>query len=111
MSMLGVSLLREIVNKEFITNPGDILQRLREEVIRSLNQTGKTDEQKDGLDIAIVSINTESRHCKYAAFKQLLLDHSGDSMDQQNSALLNNILKWQGNYEQIDDMVVIGVKV
>ncbi len=36
MSMLGIALLDEIVNKEYITHPGVILRRLRKEVIHSL---------------------------------------------------------------------------
>ncbi len=40
MSLMGASLLKEIVNREGITKPGRILDRLREEVIIALNQKG-----------------------------------------------------------------------
>jgi len=179
MSMLGISLLREIVNKGFITKPGAILEHLRTEVIRSLNQKGEKGEQKDGLDISLLSINTDTWKCQYAgahnpiylirnknltefkpdmmpisiyermdkfavhelqletgdqiylfsdgfadqfggkhrkkfkykAFKQLLLDNSSESLDKQHQALLDTIMEWTGDYEQIDDMVVVGLKV
>lgn len=66
MSLLGASLLKEIVNREGITRPGHILDRLREEVIVALNQKGALGEQKDGMDMSLVSIHPESLHCQYA---------------------------------------------
>ena len=66
MSLLGASLLKEIVNREGITKPGLILDRMREEVIGALNQKGSMGEQKDGMDMALVSIDTTSLKCEYA---------------------------------------------
>ena len=66
MSMLGVSMLREIVSKEYISHPGVILRRLRKEVIHALKQTGEFGEQKDGMDLALVSINVDTLVCQYA---------------------------------------------
>jgi len=65
MSMLGVSFLREIVGKEYITHPGVILRRLRKEVIKALKQKSQTDEGvnqneisvKDGMDMTLISID------------------------------------------------------
>ncbi|PIX32937.1 MAG: serine/threonine protein kinase, partial [Bacteroidetes bacterium CG_4_8_14_3_um_filter_31_14] len=56
MSMLGSSLLREIVVKEYMTNPAIILKRLRKEIINSLKQKGETGEQKDGMDMSLITI-------------------------------------------------------
>ncbi len=66
MSMMGISLLREIVVKEKITDPGKILDQLREEVIRSLYQRGASHEQKDGMDLSLVSIDIRTLECGYA---------------------------------------------
>ncbi|MCX6303323.1 MAG: tetratricopeptide repeat protein, partial [Bacteroidia bacterium] len=44
MSMLGMSLLKEIVLKEYITQPDIILKKLRKEIIRSLGQKGTVGE-------------------------------------------------------------------
>lgn len=66
MSMLGISFLREIVNKEYITHPGIILKRLRKEIIKVLNQRGVTGEQKDGMDISLISLNNETKLLQYA---------------------------------------------
>jgi len=66
MSLLGASLLKEIVNREGITNPGQILDRMREEVITALNQKGTTGEQKDGMEMAVLSIEPGTLQCRYA---------------------------------------------
>ena len=60
MSMLGMSLLKEIIIKECITQPDIILNRLRNEIIKALGQTGESGEQKDGMDISLCSINIET---------------------------------------------------
>jgi serine phosphatase RsbU (regulator of sigma subunit) len=66
MSMLGITLLNEIVNKESVTNPGVILDRLRKEVTASLKQKGEKGEQKDGMDIAICSIDLQNMKIQFA---------------------------------------------
>jgi serine phosphatase RsbU (regulator of sigma subunit) len=66
MSMLGTALLNEIVNKEYITHPGVILRHLRKEVINSLQQKGERGEQKDGMDIALCTIDIEEMRLQFA---------------------------------------------
>ena len=74
MSMLGTSLLKEIVQKEYITHPGVILRKLRKEVISALGQKGVSGEQRDGMDMALITINQETRILEYAgAFNSLYL--------------------------------------
>ena len=53
MSMIGNSLLNEIVNEKGITQPAEVLQQLKLAVIKSLKQTGEAGTQKDGMDIAL----------------------------------------------------------
>jgi serine phosphatase RsbU (regulator of sigma subunit) len=66
MSMLGITLLNEIVNKESNTDPGTILDRLRMEVLASLKQKGDKWEQKDGMDIAICTIDRQNMKLQFA---------------------------------------------
>lgn len=66
MSMLGISFLREIVTKEYITHPGIILNKLRKNIINTLKQRGETGEQKDGMDISLICINHENGILQYA---------------------------------------------
>ena len=65
MSMLGINLLNEIVIERGVTNPGDILNRLRDEIVRSL----KTDDgySKDGMDAVVCKIDIETKKLEYAA--------------------------------------------
>jgi len=66
MSMLGMSFLREIVEKEYITHPGIILKRLRKEIIRALKQKGTPGEQKDGMDMALIAIDHKKQTLQFA---------------------------------------------
>lgn len=202
MSMLGISFLREIVQKEQITNSGEILNRLRTEVIKALKQKGELGEQKDGMDMAIVSINhetnvmqfsgannplyivksrkvkveskmanaikefeldelstfklyelrpdkmpiaiyekmnkfttheiqiekgdiiymfsdgyadqfggTKGKKFKYKPFKRLLLENANKPMPEQKEYLNTVFKNWKGSFEQIDDVVVLGLKI
>ena len=56
MSMLGISYLREIVEKGRITDPSKILDKLRKEIISTLNQDVNKD-HRDGLDISLLSLS------------------------------------------------------
>jgi serine phosphatase RsbU (regulator of sigma subunit) len=75
MSMLGIAFLNEIVNNTTDVYANNILNRLRENVIHSLNQTGKNDfETKDGMDIALCVIDHPSMTLQYAgAYNPLIL--------------------------------------
>src|SRR3989339_495877 len=66
MSMLGMSMLKEIVVKEYITQPDVILRKLRREVIKALGQTGASGEQKDGMDMSLCSINMKTKELQWA---------------------------------------------
>jgi serine phosphatase RsbU (regulator of sigma subunit) len=66
MSMLGVSFLNEIVRKENVNNTAEILDHLREHMILQLKQKGFIEEQKDGLDIALCAINTDTLALQYS---------------------------------------------
>jgi serine phosphatase RsbU (regulator of sigma subunit) len=66
MSMLGITLLNEIVNKDSVTDPGLILDRLRKGVTDSLRQKGDRWEQKDGMDIAVCTIDRGNMKLQFA---------------------------------------------
>jgi serine phosphatase RsbU (regulator of sigma subunit)/tetratricopeptide (TPR) repeat protein len=65
MSMLGINLLNEIVIERKITEPGAILNSLREEIIKAL----KTDKEftKDGMDATVCKINFDTNVLEYSA--------------------------------------------
>jgi serine phosphatase RsbU (regulator of sigma subunit) len=66
MSMLGVSFLNKIVNEDKITEASRILNDLREDVIRSLQQSGKEGEQKDGMDMGLCVIDFDRMIMEFA---------------------------------------------
>ena len=179
MSMLGISFLNEIVSKTRFDNAGEILDKLRKKVKASLRQTGKDNESKDGMDIAVCIINKETLIVEYAGaynplyiirkrklieikatrnpigiylneesfknhkfqlekgdilytfsdgyidqfggederkfktknFKNLLIEISDKPMHQQKETLEEILVKWRGNIEQTDDIIVFGVKI
>lgn len=67
MSMLGVSLLNEIVNEHDLTEPALIMSRLRKKVITALKQKGLEGEQQDGMDMTICVIDKAEKKLHYAA--------------------------------------------
>jgi serine phosphatase RsbU (regulator of sigma subunit) len=44
-------------------------------------------------------------------FEQLLLDISSRSMEEQKEMLKNTLYEWMGNNSQVDDILVIGVRI
>ncbi|HVN57002.1 MAG TPA: SpoIIE family protein phosphatase [Bacteroidales bacterium] len=179
MSMLGVAFLNEIVNKDNITSPDEILSQLREKVIQALQQHGASGEARDGMDMALVSINSKENILEYAGaynplimirngdvseipadkmpvgfyenmqgfrkhqvriergdtfylysdgyedqfggpdgkkfkskrLKELLLSISGSPPENQKEILEKSLDDWKGDLPQIDDIVVVGIRI
>lgn len=66
MSMLGVAFLNEIVNSQKTIKSNIILNQLRIKVKNTLQQTGKTYEAKDGMDIALLVIDYQNMTLQYS---------------------------------------------
>ena len=66
MSMIGSNLLNQIVLEKGITKAGDILHQLNAGVQQALKQGTDAQETNDGMDIALCTINVESRTVEYA---------------------------------------------
>jgi len=66
MSMLGVSFLNEIILNKDIIQPDQILNALRDDVIRSLKQMEETSDVKDGMDMCICLLDLEKRSLQFA---------------------------------------------
>jgi len=181
MSMLGVAFLNELVNNSSNIDPDLILNKLRNYIIESLHQEYGYSGSKDGMDMALISIDTKTQKMEYAGaynpvfiirsgelheikgdkmpigihavkmdkeftnhqfqlqkedmiylfsdgyvdqfggkdgmklkmkpFKELLKNISVKTMEEQYQALGSYMEKWQGDYSQLDDMIVMGIKV
>jgi serine phosphatase RsbU (regulator of sigma subunit) len=66
MSMLGIAFLTQIMAKGERFTASQILDQLRAMIISSLHQTGKTGESKDGMDIALYVIDTDTKTIEFA---------------------------------------------
>ncbi|MFO7828923.1 MAG: tetratricopeptide repeat protein [Bacteroidales bacterium] len=181
MSMLGVAFLNEIVNNSITVNPNKILNQLRNYIIESLHQEYGYSGSKDGMDMALITIEKETLKLEYAGaynpvfiirngslnemkadkmpigihavkvdkeftnnqfqlqkddmiylfsdgyvdqfggkdgmklkmkpFKELLTKISGNSTESQQKKLESYMKKWQGDFSQLDDMIVMGIRV
>lgn len=79
MSMLGISFLNEIVNKAHFNKPSEILEELRKKIKDSLRQTGKDNESKDGMDIAVCTIDHQDLYLEYAgAYNPVYIVRKGE---------------------------------
>lgn len=82
MSMLGTSFLNEIVGKADVEHSDSILNLLRKYVINTLSQglkEGDRDERKDGMDMALASIDLETMILEFSgANNPLLLIRNGE---------------------------------
>ena len=74
MSMLGMSSLNEIINKNADNLHADIiLNLLREKIITSLHQTGEVGTSKDGMDLALYILDETEMKLEYAGANNSLV--------------------------------------
>jgi ligand-binding sensor domain-containing protein/serine phosphatase RsbU (regulator of sigma subunit) len=180
MSMIGNSLLNQIVQIQKIEQTGDILNKLNERVVQALNQHGSKFETKDGMDLSIIRKSKINNTIEYSGafrplyiirnngmfekidadkkpiggsieegfsfqshfiqvnendtiymfsdgypdqfggeknkkfmvknFQKLLLSVYHLPVEEQQKIILNTFNDWKGTNEQIDDVLVIGIK-
>jgi len=185
MSMLGISSLAEMAkNLENLSeedfDAGKILNELRNKIKVSLRQTGKTGEQKDGMDIALCMFDYNAKKIHFAGannpaiivrngelieykgdrmpigihvgeekeftnhlidwkkddviylfsdgfadqfggnngrkfliknLRKLLLSIHHETMIKQKSLLEEALESWKNSYDQVDDILVVGLKI
>ena len=74
MSMLGIGYLNEIVQNKKEIHANQILNELRKEIKHSLRQTGKTEESREGIEMALCVIDTSTGVMQYSgAFSPLYI--------------------------------------
>jgi phosphoserine phosphatase RsbU/P len=78
MSMLGSTLLNDVINSIDILKADLILNELRDQVILRLRQTGQASETKDGMDVGICLLNKDTMKLQYAgAYNPLYMIRNG----------------------------------
>ena len=66
MSMLGITLLNEIILNRNITSPEQVLNNLRSKVIDALGQVGSDFELKDGMDMTVSVLDMNRNQLLFA---------------------------------------------
>jgi serine phosphatase RsbU (regulator of sigma subunit) len=73
MSMLGMGLLNQIISRNEKISASEILDQLRDFIITSLHQTGKSGENKDGMDISLFVVDTERHTIEFSGANNPLI--------------------------------------
>ncbi len=179
MSMIGSSVLNQIINERGITKPSEILNNLNTGISEALKQ--RENDVTDGMDIALCTLDLENRQLQFAGanrplwifrngefieikpdklaiggfrilsdskftnhelqlqngdsiyfftdgfadqfggplgkkllskqFREILSSMQNIPMQEQEAKLTDIFTKWKGNVTQVDDVLVIGIKV
>jgi serine phosphatase RsbU (regulator of sigma subunit) len=180
MSVLGISLLNEIVSKRDLNPPAMVLNELRKKLKKSLKQDNPETASHDGIDIALCLFDLETKMLQFSGafnplflvrnnelieysanhmpvgvhpkdnidftnkeiqlqsddllyifsdgfisqfggekgkkfsikqFKQLLVEINHQPQEIQKQLLEQRLIEWQQDFEQIDDILVIGITI
>ena len=180
MSMIGSTLLQDIVSRQRISKPSEILTMLDKQIFTILNQNLEEGVSNDGMDIVVCEFTLKNRHVRFssamrpvllvmggetyyikgnrasvggetvqekyfddqeyylnegdiiymfsdglpdqfggtdgkkmkvARLKNLVGDISGLPVKEQEEALEKFYREWKGNYEQVDDILFMGIQV
>lgn len=80
MSIIGYTLLNQIVNEKSIVDPSTILSNLDEGVKQALHQRQEGAEAMDGMDIALATIDLNNKEIVFAgALRPLLCINNGET--------------------------------
>jgi len=92
MSMLGITLLNELIVSGNMDQPGRILGQLRSKVKAMLVQEGNIRDQKDGMDMAIAVIDKKKRELQFAgAYNPLYLIRDRENLTGNEPGLRTTI--------------------
>jgi serine phosphatase RsbU (regulator of sigma subunit) len=181
MSVVGFNILNQAVNERQLVKPSEILAFLDAGVNNMLRQSTEMNSVKDGMDLALCSLNPErnllqyagaynslyivqdnqlkeikadkfpigvnldgradtytnhevpvkkgdcvylfsdgyadqfggplGKKYKYNTFRKLLLEVHHKPMDEQRAILDRTIEEWRGELEQVDDILVMGIRI
>jgi ligand-binding sensor domain-containing protein/serine phosphatase RsbU (regulator of sigma subunit) len=180
MSMIGSTLLQDIVTRKRISKPSQILTLLDKQIFSTLNQNVELGVSNDGMDMVVCEFNIKTRHLRFASamrpviividgepyyikgnrssvggesviekyfddqeyylskgdtvylfsdglpdqfggtdgkkmkiarLKRLIEQVSKLPMDEQKDAIAKFYFDWKGSFDQVDDILIMGVKV
>ena len=180
MSIIGSTLLQDIVTRKRISKPSEILSLLDKQIFSTLNQNVEMGVSNDGMDMVVCEFSISTRHVRFAsAMRPVILVLDGESyyikgnrssvggesviekffddqeyylkegdtiylfsdglpdqfggadgkkmkiarlkrmieqisklpMDEQKESMKKFYFDWKGSYDQVDDVLLMGIKV
>lgn len=180
MSMIGSTLLQDIVARQKISKPSQVLTLLDSQIFSTLNRNIELGVSNDGMDLVVCEINVKTRHVRFssamrpvimvlggesyyikgnrlsvggesviekyfddqeyylsegdtiymfsdglpdqfggsegkkmkiARLRKLIEDVAGLSMDGQYEVIKKFYEEWKGDHEQVDDILLIGIRL
>ncbi|MBE0673799.1 MAG: SpoIIE family protein phosphatase, partial [Bacteroidales bacterium] len=79
MSMIGSTLLQDIVTRQNITRPSEVLTMLDKQIFSTLNRNLDVGVSNDGMDMVICEFSLKSRHIRFAsAMRPVILIMEGE---------------------------------
>ncbi len=113
MSMLGITLLRDIISRDENLLPSDILSRMRDMVILSLNPQSERIDQHDGMDMAIAIIDPATRVMEFSgAYLSAMVVRNGSFKVDESDEIYRLVKKSEGSLLEIKgDKMPIGYHV
>jgi len=80
MSMIGATLLQDIVTRQRISKPSQILTLLDKQIFSTLNQNIEFGISNDGMDMVVCEFNLSKRHVRFAsAMRPVIVVIGGES--------------------------------
>ena len=80
MSMIGSTLLQDIVTRKRISKPSEILRLLDKQIFSTLNQNVELGVSNDGMDMVVCEFNVKTRHIRFAsAMRPVIIVIEGES--------------------------------
>jgi ligand-binding sensor domain-containing protein/serine phosphatase RsbU (regulator of sigma subunit) len=80
MSMIGSTLLQDIVTRQHVSKPSQILTLLDKQIFSTLNQNLELGISNDGMDMVVCEFNLSKRHVRFAsAMRPVIVVISGES--------------------------------
>ncbi len=81
MSMIGSTLIKDIISRQDIIKPSDILRTLDNEITETLNQNVEAEHSNDGMDMIVCVINTSNKKVRFAsAMRPIIYFHGGEQI-------------------------------
>ena len=87
MSLIGNTLMNQIVNEKKVTSPAEILTLLHEGIVSSLRQDSDEESAQDGMDMSVCSINKKSNEVLFAGAMNSMFVANKDSITEVSANL------------------------